>query len=120
MGGVIEPGRGQALEGAMDARSGDQRDRDEEGDDLRVDFKNTDELCKLREPPRDNYLTLQEAADLDFYGSPTRWRALRHHTVSYDGPTVRRCTRRRSKSLGRRRVIPDVPAPAPPGPSMQP
>jgi len=44
----------------------DQRDRDDEDDDFRVQFKNTDELRALRDLARDNYLTLREAADLEF------------------------------------------------------
>jgi AIPR protein len=39
----------------------DQRERDDEDDDFRVDFKNTDELRKLRDQARDTFLTLVEA-----------------------------------------------------------
>lgn len=43
----------------------DRRDRDEEEDDFRVDFKNRDELRELRNQARETYLTLVEAADLN-------------------------------------------------------
>jgi hypothetical protein len=42
----------------------DRLDREEEDDDYRVDFKNTEELTKLRDQARDEYLTLVAAADL--------------------------------------------------------
>lgn len=38
----------------------DQRKRDKQDDDYTVDFKNTDELQKLRDKVRDEYMTLQE------------------------------------------------------------
>jgi AIPR protein len=42
----------------------DQRDRDGEDDDFRVDFKNTEHLKELRDQARDAYLTLVEAEAL--------------------------------------------------------